>query len=135
VVSLQSFFVHATLSAVCLPFLESEWPRRRSLRCSADKVVVTLLLLAAMAVPQMAFWLELGLQGQRWYMRNPGLLGTVVSALAPSWFLIPFLFICHLLVLTAGWPRLTVRGRVIAVLLALSPVPALMLPVLLALSF
>jgi hypothetical protein len=91
----------------------------------------TMIALTVVSVPVVAFWVERVLEGKVWYMRNPGLIG----ALAPSWFLLPRLFLFQLIVVVAGWKSLGPGARAIAILLVLAPIPALLLPLLLVYAF
>jgi hypothetical protein len=92
---------------------------------------ITMTLLSAVSMPVLAFWVERVLESQVWYMRNPGLIG----ALAPSWFLMPVLFLAQLMIVVVGWKSLGPRSRAIAVILVLAPIPALLLPLALVFSF
>ena len=92
---------------------------------------LTVLLLGAVSVPVVAFWVERALENQVWYMRDPGIIG----ALAPSWFALPIIFMAQLIIIIAGWKSLEGRYFFIAMLLVFAPIPALLLPFLLAFAF
>ena len=100
-----------------------------------SRSAITMLLLALVSVPVVAFWVERVLESQIWYMTNPGVLGGVIENFAPSWFLLPVLFVAQLIIVIAGWTALGPRSRVVAILLVFAPIPALLLPLLLVFAF